>query len=1063
MNAATLSLPGMAKLTPPEPNRAYRRGRLFQRLDGVVRQGGIAWVSAPAGSGKTTLVASYLQARSVPAVWYQLDAADGDVASLFLYLGVAARSHTPDGAEALPVFAAGYLAGLTAFARNYFRRFFTMIQPVRLVVFDDYHHIASDSPAHGVMREALAEVPRGTTVIVISRGDPPPALTRLRTRDDFTLFDREDLRLSAEETIEVGRQRLAGRAPEERVLLGLHERTQGWLAGLVLMLEHKHVADLEAPRHPLVFDYFAGEVLAQSERRLQRFLVMTSLLPRMTSATAQALTGMEDAGDLLADLDRRNFFIVRHPDRQHGDTYEYHPLFRHFLIEQTRKHLAPEELLAAKRQAACLLAQAGEVQASMALLRDTGDWGDLVSLVLKQAPAMLQDGRFQTLTQWIEDIPEAVKAGMPWLDYFLGVCRLPFDPAQARSRLVRAYEGFRQRASARGEYLAWACIIDTFIYAWSDFRPADAWIDEFDALRSRHPQFPSRDIEVRTTAAIFSILMYRRPQHPDLREWAERIDALLSQDIDPMLRMMAANHLVLYYDWWTGRVSRANELARRVEPFAGAQAVGPFVRIAWEGILAISHWMNAENEAALAAVDRGLALAEATGAHVWDFILMGQGAIAAGTSGDTDRMRAFLRRMQARPADERRLDGVQYHFLRVQEAAQRADVAEMLEHGQAGVASAVDAGVIWGECYTRPALAHGLFLAGDEAGARRELDTARRIGAEIGCSNVSYYAYELEAQFADAQGRTEELLAALRGLFGVMREQGFVNSAWWRSAVMARLCRIALAHGIETGFVQHLIRLRGLQPEGRDLNLEQWPWPLRLRTLGGFEIEIDGETLRFAGKVQKRPLELLKALVALGGRAVSESQLSEALWPDADGDDAHNAFVTTLQRLRKLLGNRDALLLKEGRLSLNPNRCWLDSWALDSLPAQGASAEDLERAIGLYRGGFLAAEEAFWAIPARERLRARFVRAACSLAELRAGRGAWQEAAAGLEQALAADDTVEEFYQQLMTCQARLGHTSVVLDTYRRCRQVLDATLRRQPSAATEALVKELAAARPRS
>jgi ATP/maltotriose-dependent transcriptional regulator MalT/DNA-binding SARP family transcriptional activator len=1055
----------LAKLTAPQPNRAWPRRRLFERLDAARRDGNIIWVAAPAGSGKTTLIASYLQARRLPAAWYRIDAADADAASFFHYLAQTGVPGRRRGVDALPAFTAEYLAGLTVFARNWFRRFFALMRGVPLLVLDDYHQLPADSPVHVALREGLAEVPPGVSVIVTSRGEPPPLLTRLRTLENFTLLDREALRLSVDECIAVARQRLAGGAPGEAVLRSLHERTQGWVAGLVLMLERGPASALgeAAPlADPLVFDYFAGELLAQAEPRLQCFLVRTALLPRFTVASAAALTGEENAAGLLAELDRRNFFIARHARSGYGDAWEYHPLFREFLLERGRRQLDPDELAQARSEAAGLLAAEGDAQGSVALLREAGDWPRLVSQVLQQAPALLRSGRFQTLAEWILGIPQQQRAGAPWLDYFLGLSRLPYDPAQARELLSSAYAGFRAGGHAVGQYLSWAGIVDTFIYAWSDFVSSDPWIDEFDALRARHPDFPSREVEVRAVAAIFAILMYRRPQHAQLPDWTRRLDALVAQDdVDPALRMTAATHLLLYYEWWTGNLARANELVRRIEPFASARTVGPFVRLAWEGILAISHWMNADNAAALAAVTRGLALAKETGAHVWDFMLVAQGAVAAATSGDTEQARDFLARLRAREPGQRRLDAVQYHFFSFQEAMRRDDRAAMLTHGHAGLASALEAGVAWGEVYTRPALAQALFLAGDEGGARRELERATQVASAIGCSNAFYYMHELEAQFARARGDRPAQLASIVRMFQVMREQGFTNSAWWRDDAMARWCRIALEHSIETDFVRALIRRRGLRPDGPAARLEQWPWPVRVRTLGEFAIELGGEPLRFAGKVQKRPLALLKALVAFGCVGVPEGQLAEALWPDAEGDDAHNAFVTTLQRLRKLLGQRDAVVLQEGRLSLNPQLCWVDTLAFQSVdPDDGdpAVADDRERALLLYRGAFLAQEDAPWAIAPRERLRARFVRLGGADVRHHVDGADWDGAVACLERLLQADATVEPFYQQLMRAHHRLGRSAEVLATYRRCRDVLGATLHLPPSASTEALLRELAA-----
>ncbi len=1047
----------LAKLSAPKPNRAWPRRRLFERLDAARRSGTVVWIAAPAGSGKTTLVANYLQARRLRAVWYRIDVVDADPAAFFHDLALAVGSRRR--AVALPAFTAEYLAGLEVFARNWFRGFFARMQGTPLLVLDDYHLIGADSPVHLALREGLAEVPPATTVIVTSRGEPPPLLTRLRMQEGFALLGGEELRLTVDECVGVARQRLAEAAPAEAVLQRLHERTQGWVAGLVLLLERGAAeADAAPAAEPLVFDYFAGELLAQAEPRLQRFLLCTALLPRFSAAVAAALSAQDDAAALLAELERRNFFIARHAAAGQGEAWQYHPLFREFLLARGRSQLAAGELARLRSDAAALLAAEGDAPAAVALLREAGDWQRLVSLVLELAPALLRSGRFQTLADWILAIPPGQRAASPWLDYSLGLCRLPFDPLQARELLASAYDRFRAAGHALGEYLSWAAVVDTFLYAWSDFGPADPWIDEFDALRARHPAFPTREAELRAVAAIFAILMYRRPQHPRLPEWTQRLDALVAQgEVEASLRMTAAVHLVMYYEWWAGNLARADELVRRIEPFAGARAVGPFVRLAWEGILAISHWMNADNEAAFAAVRRGLALADETGAHVWDFMLVAQGAVAAGSSGDAEQARAFLERLGERAPGHRPLDSVQYHFFSFQQAMRRDDRAAMLAHGRAGVASAVQAGVVWTEVYTRPALAQALFLTGDEEGAQRELERATAVAATIGCSNAFYYLHELDAQFAEARGDADAQLAALARMFRVMRAQGFSNSAWWRDQPMARWCGLALEHAIEVDFVRALIRRRSLQPQGPAARLEAWPWPLRVRALGEFAIELDGRPLAFSGKVQKRPLALLKALVAFGAFGVPEAQLAEALWPDAEGDDAHNAFTTTLQRLRRLLGQREALLLQEGRLSLNPQLCWVDAVAFESVdPDDRGAAADRERALRLYRGAFLAQEEAAWAIAPRERLRARFVRLGGADLRRHLEAADWDGALACVEQLLHADPTVEPFYQQLMRVQHRLGRSAEVLATYRRCREVLGATLQARPSASTEALLREL-------
>ena len=105
-------------------------------------------------------------------------------------------------------------------------------------------------------------------------------------------------------------------------------------------------------------------------------------------------------------------------------------------------------------------------------------------------------------------------------------------------------------------------------------------------------------------------------------------------------------------------------------------------------------------------------------------------------------------------------------------------------------------------------------------------------------------------------------------------------------------------------------------------------------TLGRFSLLLNGKPAEFGRKAPQRQLELLKAIVALGGREVSTTSLMSALWPDVDGDVAQRSFDTTLHRLRKILNDRRVLVMKEGKLSLDGNYCWVDVWSFERLLGQ---------------------------------------------------------------------------------------------------------------------------------
>lgn len=238
--------------------------------------------------------------------------------------------------------------------------------------------------------------------------------------------------------------------------------------------------------------------------------------------------------------------------------------------------------------------------------------------------------------------------------------------------------------------------------------------------------------------------------------------------------------------------------------------------------------------------------------------------------------------------------------------------------------------------------------------------------------------------------------------------------------------------------------------------------PLSIFTLGGFDIYAGHEPLRFGRKVPRKPLDLLKALIAFGGKGVAKSHLIEALWPEADGDAAMQAFKTTLHRLRRVVGAA-ALEHYDGRVSLNPAHCWVDCWDFERLlyqvenyPCSNAVTDTVKQAIHAYKGSFLHGVEEAWALGPRERLRGHFLRVLVGHSRRLQDREQCEQAIDLLRHALEVDDLSEEYYRRLMQCYAKLGRPAEAITVYRRCRDTLGRVLGLRPGAEMEALYQRM-------
>jgi ATP/maltotriose-dependent transcriptional regulator MalT len=185
----------IAKLARPSGRELVRRERLFAALD-AARSGRIVWVSAPCGAGKTSLVASWIEARRIPCLWLSLDPGDADPASLFYYLAAAARSL---GVSDLPAFSASSGPQLDVFARRFGERLFAAVPDGLVLLLDGYDVLPGDAPVHSAVDALFEAVPPGSLAVVTSRAAPPPQLARWVASAGLRALDWPELRLTLDE------------------------------------------------------------------------------------------------------------------------------------------------------------------------------------------------------------------------------------------------------------------------------------------------------------------------------------------------------------------------------------------------------------------------------------------------------------------------------------------------------------------------------------------------------------------------------------------------------------------------------------------------------------------------------------------------------------------------------------------------------------------------------------------------------------------------------------------------------------------------------------------------
>ena len=319
---------------------------------------------------------------------------------------------------------------------------------------------------------------------------------------------------------------------------------------------------------------------------------------------------------------------------------------------------------------------------------------------------------------------------------------------------------------------------------------------------------------------------------------------------------------------------------------------------------------------------------------------------------------------------------------------------------------------------------------GNTAEALRHLRGMRGWLRRVRSNLMSFNRAFALAELALESGRPARCRRLLRIAFALGRQHGYVRIPFCKPQTQARLCALALDSGIEVDYASDLIRKLDLAPPDEATVSDRWPWPVKVRTLGEFALRVDGTHVEWPRKAQQKPVDLLRALIAYGGRGVAASKLVDELWPDALGDAAANALKTTLHRLRKILHREDAVLLRDGNLSLDPGCVWVDTWALEQLFGELAPVvsgadndrglEALEttaaRLVDLYKGPFLDGSDLPCAAPLRKALHRKFLLAIERLGAAFEAAGRSDRSRDCYAHGLALDPTAERIHRKLTAC-----------------------------------------------
>jgi LuxR family transcriptional regulator, maltose regulon positive regulatory protein len=406
------------KLHLPQPPPGFTpRPRLVDRLnEGLAR--GLVLVCAPAGFGKTALLADWAHRHHGPVAWLSLDSGDSDPARFWRHVAAALDRARPGLAEQVaPLLGPPAPASFEALATMLVNELASQPGEGVALVLDDYH-VVDAQPVHASLAFLLEHRPPGLQLVLASRADPPLRLARLRSRGQLAELRAADLRFSPEEAAGLLRAAVGPDLPVD-AMAALAARTEGWAAGLQLAaLSLRGQADVAgfvagfSGSHRYVLDFLAEEVLDRQPDEVRAFLLGTSVLERLSGPLCDAVCGRTGSQATLEELERANLFLV--PLDEVRGWWRYHQLFADLLRARlAQQH--PERVPELHRAAAAWYERNGLADDAVRHALAAGDAAWAARLIELHVDALLLRGERGTLERWVAALPGELVGSRPRL------------------------------------------------------------------------------------------------------------------------------------------------------------------------------------------------------------------------------------------------------------------------------------------------------------------------------------------------------------------------------------------------------------------------------------------------------------------------------------------------------------------------------------------------------------------------------------------------------------------------------------------------------------------------
>ena len=1104
-------LVNFSKISPPTLPKILYRPRLQNLLQKHNDKKSIL-ILGRAAQGKTTLAASYLKTSKTLGAWITLEKEDSNPFSLFYSIVNSLQQVLKeiDFSHLLspPLRPIEEKTEISLF-REWTSSLFGLISSPLQIVLDGLERLSPEAPAFHLLKILVEDAPRNVHWCLISRENPPPSLgfEQFKIRQEAFLLTDEDLAFSPNEIGEFFRK-IRKISFDADQLKRIHLATEGWIGGLILLGEAlngivhsdrgKFISEELPPRFQKeVFQFFVREIFSSRPERVQKFLIKSSMVDLVEPGFMREFIGADDAEEILQELVRKNLFVHSVYTKEKNGIFRYHQSFRDFLQVQFKSEIQEEERQSLLLKAGYLYEKRGDLENAVKYFLEAKAYSQAGSVIAQVGMDLLQSGRKEELTQWIQAFPEEFIQENPWLLFYRTLTGRYLGGREHVLGLQKAYGLFKQKGDRRGILTALAHLIQASIYTGIHLIPLKSLIKDGEGVlqSSEMNEYPRENAILSYFLGLGHIL-----GDGDIRRGilACQNAYLVSRQVkDLTLQGYALSYSVL--GWiLVGEFSLANEACRKLENLL-AKIVLPDLKALIFMMTTLSAYYQGDFARAHGLLERLQGKIEKYGfisITPWVYEISGYLSFAEGALDRAEEIgKQYLSLTTTLENDffkaqALKLLGMVY--------LDRGEFGKAREFTEQSFELLTRKGLsVWHIQRIKVLLGLVGYHLKDYSCAERKVKEALEYFKVTASHNFAAQAHFVLALLKWDQGKSEEAASHLQAGFKIAEEWKYDYFLFLGLKYLTQVCVLALELKVDGAkdYATHLLstRLSSVaekelkkvmsHPDGkvrekaweirRKIHRSQIPI-LRIETLGGFKVFRGDSSMAEEEWDRNQPKKLLKAILSHDAHMVPKEVLIEDFWPEEMLRLAEEKLKITLSRLRKSLEpvvqrefGYTYVRLHDNYVYLDPELCKVDVDQFLSLLSKGEETEnrgDREGALSayaeameIYKGDFLP-EEIYspWADLKREKLKGKYIEFLNRMAVLFEKQGAYTKAIICYKRAVQTDPLLEEAYRSLMILYSGKGMVNEALRSYEACKKAIARELNSEPDPLTNSLYQKI-------